>query len=274
MDIDVSVVIPTFRRPQELRAAISSVLCQRNVAVEIIVVDDSPEASAREVIASLDDRRVRYLKNADPTGGIPSIVRNKGWPDARGTFVHFLDDDDVVPQGHYSVVRDTFARHPHVGLVFGRIEPFGNCPPEQLADERRYFARAARKALICQRFGPKWGFTAQMLFGRALLVCSASILRRRCIADVGGFDPAIRLMEDADFHIRVMRKCGAHFMDRVSVQYRIGSASLMHSPNPSARQLEYERDGRRRIKVKYRKERGELEFVALALLSRTLLRGP
>ena len=45
----------------------------------------------------------------------------------------------------------------------------------------------------------KWAFTGRMLFDQALLVCSASILRRDCLIQLGGFDPQIRLMEDADF---------------------------------------------------------------------------
>src|SRR5882724_3368564 len=39
---DLAVVIPTFRRPKELQAAVESVLAQR-VGVEVVVVDDSPE---------------------------------------------------------------------------------------------------------------------------------------------------------------------------------------------------------------------------------------
>jgi len=44
-----------------------------------------------------------------------------------------------------------------------------------------------------------------MLFDSALLVCSASIDRRACVGALKGFDPEIHLMEDADFHLRVMR---------------------------------------------------------------------
>ena len=47
--LDVSVVIPTFRRPALLREAIASVRAQSGVAVELIVVDDSPEGSAAAI---------------------------------------------------------------------------------------------------------------------------------------------------------------------------------------------------------------------------------
>jgi GT2 family glycosyltransferase len=272
MALDFSVVIPTFRRPRKLLESISSVVNQRGTTVEVFVVDDSPEGSAEEAVKSLGDPRVKYLKNPHPTGGVPSVVRNLGWPLANGTFLHFLADDDIVVEGHYTAVKAAFKKYPAVGLVFGRIEPFGSGPASQLVHERRYFDEAARKAAVSERFGSRWGFTARMLFDMALLVCSASVVRRRCVAPLGGFDPAIRLMEDADFHVRVMREFGAHFLNQTAIRYRIGSPSLMHSPNPTKAQLQEEFEGRRRMQAKYRNERGPLEFYALALFTRSVLK--
>lgn len=272
MLMDFSVVVPTFQRPKALRDAVSSVLNQSGVSVEVIVVDDSPEDSAREVIESINDRRITYIKNPIPTGGIPSIVRNFGWPRAKGSFVHFLDDDDVVPDGYYAVVKDQFFKNPKVGIIFGRVEPIGSGPDSQLKHERVYFADAASKAAKCRRFGLRWAFVGRMLFDKALLVCSASILRRECVADLGGFDPAIRLMEDADFHVRAIRRFGAHFIDHVSVKYSVGSPSLMHSPNPPKGQIELQREGHRRMHAKYLAQRGALEFFMLAIFTRTILR--
>jgi glycosyltransferase involved in cell wall biosynthesis len=270
--VDVSVVIPTFRRPQVLPESIRSALGQRGVSLEVIVVDDSPEGSAAAVVQSIDDPRVTYLKNPDPSGGVPSRVRNLGWPLTSGRFLHFLDDDDVVVDGHYAAVKDAFERHPQTGLIFGRIEPFGSGPAAQLGHEQHYFARAARKAVLSNRLGRRWAFTAHMLFDTALLVCSASIVRRECAVGVGGFDPAIRLMEDADFHVRVMREYGAYFLDQTAIHYRIGSPSLMHTPNPPPEQLAQELAGRRAMQAKYRAQRGLLEFYLLAAVTRGLLR--
>ena len=136
--LDVSVVIPTFRRPALLREAIASVRAQTGVEVELIVVDDSPEGSAAAVAGEFADS-VRYLRNPEPTGGFPSVVRNLGWPLARGRFVHFLDDDDLVPEGHYAAAIAAFEAHPGVGVVFGRIEPFGDAPETQMRHERAFF---------------------------------------------------------------------------------------------------------------------------------------
>jgi GT2 family glycosyltransferase len=272
MSIDFSVVIPTFRRPSELIEAISSVLRQRDAAIEVFVIDDSPEGAAEKVVRGLRESRVIYLKNPNPTGGTPSVVRNIGWPMANGTFVHFLDDDDIVIEGHYAAVKAAFTANPTIGLVFGRIEPFGSGPAAQLDHERQYFTDAARKSVLSGRFGPRFAFTGRMLFDKTLLVCSSSVIRRECVALLGGFDPSIRLMEDADFHVRAMRECGVLFLDRAAIRYRVGNPSLMHSPNPTEAQKLGERLGHKQMQMKYRNAHGALEFYALAVFTRTVLK--
>jgi len=272
MSVDISVVIPTFRRPRELTESLDSALAQRGVSLEVVVVDDSPEGSAAAVVEHLRDPRVRYLRNPNPSGGMPSRVRNLGWPLTSGRLVHFLDDDDRVPPGHYAVVQEAFARYPDTGLVFGRIEPFGAGPSDQLEHERRYFASAARKAATANRLGRRWAFSAYMLFDMALLVCSASMVRRECLVAAGGFDPDIRLMEDAEYHLRIMRRFGARFLDRIALHYRISSPSLMHAPNPPPEQLAQEKAGRRAMQAKYRSQHGALDFWLLAAAARGLLR--
>jgi GT2 family glycosyltransferase len=271
MTVDVSVVIATCRRNDELLAAIASVQRQKGVTFEITVVDDSPEGGARAPVEHLGDPRITYLRNGQPTGGIPSIVRNLAWPRATGALLHFLDDDDLVPEGHYGRVKALFERRPEIGLVFGHIEPFGSCSPEQLRAEEAYFADAAHRARICGRIGTRRVFAGQMLFGNPLLVCSAGIVRRGAVAQVGGFDPQIRLMEDADFYARIMRESGAAFLDEIALHYRISFASLMHQPDPPPGQIEEQRSGRRRMQAKYLREHGAAEFYALAAFSRLVV---
>ncbi len=272
MPIDFSVIIPTFRRPTELVEAILSVLHQHGATIEVLVIDDSPEGSAEEAIGTLNDSRVSYLRNPKPTGGFPSVVRNLGWPLAKGRFVHFLDDDDIVAKGHYAAVKTAFTANPDVGLVFGRIEPFGFGPAEQLENEKQYFADAARKSVLSSRFGPRLAFTGRMLFDKALLVCSSSVIRRECVELIGGFDSSIRLMEDAEFHVRAMRECGAFYLNRTAIHYRVGGPSLMHSADPTDNQKQGEREGHRQMHERYRKKHGAIEFFTLALFTRTVLK--
>jgi glycosyltransferase involved in cell wall biosynthesis len=266
MPTDVSVVIPTFRRPEKLAQAIASVLEQPATALEVIVVDDSPEGSADPVVRNAADARVRYIKNPNPSGGRPGAVRNLGWPQASGTYVHFLDDDDIVPEGHYAAAKSAFAARPDAGVVFGAIQPFGE-DAALVEQERAFFANAARRARQCERIGPKLAFAAHMFFHSTLLVCGAAMVRRECIAGIQGFDAELPLMEDVDFYARAIRHFGACFTDPVALHYRIGP-SLMRSPNiqPVINQCYL------RMHTKYRAEWGAIDFYALKTLARTVLR--
>ena len=263
MSPDVSVVVPTFRRPKELTAALLSVLGQVGVAVEVIVVDDSPEGSAQATVTALADGRVAYLRTERPTGGRPGQVRNEGWPRARGRFIHFLDDDDLVPEGHYKKVLQEFEQHPNVGVIFGLVEPFSD-DGRDLSHEREFFASSARRARIGERLGQRV-LAARQLLEPTLLVCSAGISRAEVTRALGGFDPAIRMVEDVDYYARAFRRFGAHFVDRVVRRYRIGP-SLMHSRTDDKEIIQ----SYRRMHEKYAITYGKAELFAL----KAMVRGP
>ena len=61
---EVSVVIPTYKREREVVAATLSALKQRAVTLEVIVVDDSPEGTARDAVLGIGDARVHYRTGA------------------------------------------------------------------------------------------------------------------------------------------------------------------------------------------------------------------
>ncbi len=261
---DISVVIATCDRPHTLADAVRSALAQEGAAVEVIVVDDSLEHTAAGVIAGLDDDRVRYLVNWQCSKGRPAIPRNMGATLAQGALVHFLDDDDLVAPGHYAAARAAFAARPDVGAVFGTVEPFGQDAAE-IGGERRYFALAERRARRCARLGHRWAFTAAMLFGPTLLVCSAGMVRREHIEALGGFDTAMPLVEDVDFFMRAIRHGGVQFLDRPALRYRIGP-SLMRQPGRD-RMVE---ESYRQSHARYRAQHGLAEFAALKALAKGL----
>jgi glycosyltransferase involved in cell wall biosynthesis len=262
--VDFSVIVPTFRRPDALREALQSVLSQPGIDLESIVIDDSPEGSAEPAVRDIADPRVMYVKNPAPSGGRPAIVRNMGWPKAVGKLIHFLDDDDRVPEGHYRAVMERFEAAPQVGVVFGRVEPFGT-DETQLTHERSFFANAARRAAWCERRCPRWCYSARMFFHETMLVCGAAVIRRNCVVALGGFDANLPLMEDVDFFARAIRSFGASFLDRVALHYRIWP-SLMHGRDVR----EEVHDSYRLMHARYCAEHGFVEFNAVRLLARLL----
>jgi hypothetical protein len=46
-------------------------------------------------------------------------VRNIAIPHARAPLIHFLDDDDLAPEGYYAQIIPQFSKYPDTGLIFG-----------------------------------------------------------------------------------------------------------------------------------------------------------
>ena len=91
----VSIVIPTYKRAENLERAIKSCLNQTYKNIEIIVVDDNvPDSeyakSTKEKVMKYPE--VIYVKNERNMGG--ALARNEGIKRATGEFIAFLDDDD------------------------------------------------------------------------------------------------------------------------------------------------------------------------------------
>ncbi|MEP6811387.1 MAG: glycosyltransferase family A protein [Actinomycetota bacterium] len=91
---DVSVVIPTRDRWELLSThALPSAMCQEDVSLEIIVVDDGSSDATADGLAAVTNPQVRTIRHERPKG--VSAARNSGIAAARGTWIAFLDDDDL-----------------------------------------------------------------------------------------------------------------------------------------------------------------------------------
>jgi glycosyltransferase involved in cell wall biosynthesis len=92
MESLVSCIIPTYNRAHIVGRAIQSVLNQTYKNIEVIVVDDGSQDNTQEVVLSIKDERVRYIRLHRNFGA--AFARNIGIANARGEFVAFLDSDD------------------------------------------------------------------------------------------------------------------------------------------------------------------------------------
>jgi succinoglycan biosynthesis protein ExoM len=122
--IETTVVIPSYRRPDDLARAIDGVLAQQGVegAFEILVVDNDPLGSALPVAegkAATSEISIRYVLEARP--GI-SHARNTGVAQAGGGYLAFLDDDEVVGPDWLAHLLGALRRF-HADAVVGPVLP-------------------------------------------------------------------------------------------------------------------------------------------------------
>ena len=89
----LSVVIPVWNRRRLVREAIDSALAQRPGEVEVIVVDDASTDGTADEVERVYGSRVRLLRMPRRSG--TAAARNAGVSAATGTFLGFLDSDDL-----------------------------------------------------------------------------------------------------------------------------------------------------------------------------------
>ena len=89
---DVSVIIPTLRRPALLRRALDSVFAQTHAPREVIVVVDGPDPDTMAALASIPHSHLKVIQNEASLTA--ARARNTGAAAAAGSWIAFLDDDD------------------------------------------------------------------------------------------------------------------------------------------------------------------------------------
>jgi glycosyltransferase involved in cell wall biosynthesis len=111
-----SVIIPTYNRPQDLSELFDSILRQSVMPSEVLVVDDSPTITIREVCrdyeAKFDEVGVRLLYIRNPGKRSLTIARNLGARIAQGDIILFFDSDLVLYPDYLEKIIDTFNAYP------------------------------------------------------------------------------------------------------------------------------------------------------------------
>ncbi|MDJ0696980.1 glycosyltransferase family 2 protein [Mastigocoleus sp. MO_188.B34] len=88
----VSVVIPTYKRPQLVKRAVESALSQTLDQIEVIVVMDGPDEETSKVLGNIEDTRLKVIEL--PTNQGSRAARNAGVRAAIAKWIALLDDDD------------------------------------------------------------------------------------------------------------------------------------------------------------------------------------
>lgn len=192
----VSVIIPTYDRPEFLAGAVETAIGQTAPPAEVIVVDDcSPSDYAAAVVEEFPET-VRVIEHSETRG--LSATRNTGIEAATGEYLAFLDDDD---RWHRSKLERQVRRleaDADVGLVTCRAirGPPGG-PPELCDPAER----------------PTGDLSATVCLGNPVGEPSRIVVRRGCLADVGTFDESVETREDWEFYLRLCQQWAVDAVD-------------------------------------------------------------
>jgi Glycosyl transferase family 2 len=113
----ISVVLPTHNRADLVQPAVRSVIAQSYSNWELLVVDDASEDDTPDVLSTFTDSRVRVLRREQQGGA--GATRNTGLAEARGEFIAYLDDDNVMHPHWLKAVAWAFDLHPEARVMIG-----------------------------------------------------------------------------------------------------------------------------------------------------------
>ena len=118
-----TVIIPCYNAEKTLESAVRSVTDQSFKDLEVLIVDDGSRDWSFVLAHRLGDAdpRIRVIALADNNG--PAEARNKGIEEARGSYVTFLDSDDVYSEGLLERVHEATDGWPDV-IVWGDREEY------------------------------------------------------------------------------------------------------------------------------------------------------
>jgi glycosyltransferase involved in cell wall biosynthesis len=118
-NLAVSVVMATRNRPEHAAQCVASILANREIPFELLVIDQSDTTASHDVIGEAGaDARLRWIMT-DSRG--LSVARNVGVSLARAPIVAFTDDDCRVPPNWVRSIFELFASDPKLCLLFGAV---------------------------------------------------------------------------------------------------------------------------------------------------------
>lgn len=211
----VSVVIPAYNAEAFIETTLTSVLSQTYANIEVLVVDDGSRDRTAEIVQAVaaHDGRVSLLRSSNQ--GV-AAARNLAIENSHGEYIAPLDADDIWYPQKLDKQMNCFSRAgPDVGLVYA----WSTCIDESGQLTGSYIAPDVEGEAFLS-----------MVYSNFVGNASAPLIRRSCLAHVGGYDSQYREYdaqggEDYDLYMRIAE----HYRFGVVREFLIGYRQIKGS---------------------------------------------
>jgi glycosyltransferase involved in cell wall biosynthesis len=193
--LQVSVILPYYEGEKWLLRSVQSVLSQRGVTWELIVVDDGSSQSPIPVLEAIQTNHLRLIR-IDHAG--KGAALNRGVSEARADLVCFIDQDDIMVPGRLKLQYDAFEEHLQADVVYSDYE------------------RVSHDGRVIDRFVSRQATGGECLKSMArsmgLVSMQTIMMKKSLFYEIGGFSDDLRLtgLDDAEFFVRLFSS-GAAF---------------------------------------------------------------
>jgi glycosyltransferase involved in cell wall biosynthesis len=206
----VSVIIPAYNSEKYIGATLRSALAQTCGNYEVIVVDDGSQDGTLRIAKSFEPQ-IKVLAKAN---GGPASARNLAIENSQGSYLAFLDGDDLWVEDKLEQQVAFLDENREVGLVYGEALMFTEAGGEK-------------------KFGDKIGYTSDpsfrlLLFGD-YIPNSTVMIRRDCVGKVGLLNERRELIgaEDYEYWMRIAKHFPLAGISRPLAYYRLREGNLM-----------------------------------------------
>lgn len=198
-----SVIIPAYNMSRYVREAVESAVNQ-TYPVEVIVVDDGSTDDTRELLEPyISARKIQYIYQYNR--GLAG-ARNTGIRAAAGSYIAFLDADDLFLPTKVERQIQALEDHPDYGVCYSDLLHF--------TDEPREFFH--------HRYEYPSGDIFEPLLHRQFINPLVVLARREVFEQYGFFDEAFRRSEDWELWLRFSRVgVKFYYLDEILAYYRI-----------------------------------------------------
>ncbi len=209
----ISIIVPVFNRPLEVRDLLESLSAQTDPDFETIIVDDGSDLPCENEVASFQARLdLRYIHK--PNGG-PGTARNAGSERAKGDYLIFLDSDCILPVQYVATVKHSLARD--------GADAFGG--PDQARDDFTLLQRAINYSMTSffttggirggnEKLGKFHPRSFNMGYSKAVFRHTGGFSAMRFGEDI---DMSIRII-DAGFETRLIKEAYVYHRRRTNLQ--------------------------------------------------------
>jgi GT2 family glycosyltransferase len=225
--VSLSLIVPTYGRPLDAMRCLASVQGQTLSGLELLLVDNSPDAELRSRIDAFNaDAQVRARYVHEPRLGLHN-ARHAGARAASGDVLVFTDDDAEFDPDWLRAYARCFERYADMAAAGGRVLPRWEAPPPE------WLCRAMRAdprmfpALSLLDLGTEFQLTADGIFFGVNMA-----IRREALFAAGGFNPEIfgeRWLGDGETGLNrrlwSMRRLVGYVPDAL-VYHRIGTSRI------------------------------------------------
>lgn len=219
----VSIIIPTYNRPQFLPKAVQSALNQTVEDIEVLVVDDG----SKEPVELPEHPKLRILRLSENKGN--ATARNIGAKAARGTYINYLDDDDQLLPNMLETSLNALSQS-NLPRPIAALSGLAVVDPSGTVIENRLPPTLPKGSLF---------FLEEIEPDKSFISKQTLVIERDLFLEIGGYDEQLKSRVHTEFFLRLNPVCSILGVSKITY-YLTSHEGPRISKDPSLRQTSFQ----------------------------------